>query len=455
MRPIDLMRLVWTNLTRTRFRAALSAFGVVIGTAAIVVLFSLAAGLQKVAADNLGGLGPLNEINVMSFGGGGGEANGGGFSIVLIGAALAESEKLTPAVLDDLRQRPGVRAVMPVVTYRGQARVQYEQFASQPTLRGVDPDSLADFDLEMLSGVAELGRWQVIVGAKVGEAFTDPTIRAGDNRVPAIDLQDQTLTLRLTRTQADETTSRVVRLQVAGVLAPRGFEHDYSIYLRLRDVEELNTWATGQQVNRRLSGYSQAVILMEDAAAQAALEDELQEAGYFAMSPNQILEQINRTFYAMQAFVGGIGAITLLIAGTGIANTLITAIYERTAEIGLMKAVGATTRQVTVIFLAEAAAIGGGGGLVGLLVGLLVSQVVGAVAGQSVSSQLGGGPGPSMAVGPGGPASDAAGAISLVATPLWLIVLAPLFAALVGVIAGLYPARRAAGLDPVVALRHD
>jgi hypothetical protein len=57
MRPIDLARLVWTNLTRTRFRAALSAFGVVIGTAAIVILFSLATGLQRVAAENLGGLG--------------------------------------------------------------------------------------------------------------------------------------------------------------------------------------------------------------------------------------------------------------------------------------------------------------------------------------------------------------------------------------------------------------
>jgi ABC-type antimicrobial peptide transport system permease subunit len=400
-----------------------------------------------VAADNLGGLGPLNEINVMTLG----NDEGGGFSIMIVGASQPESQKLKLEDLEALRERPGVRAVTPVAQYRGQARVQLDQFVAQPALRGVDPASVADFDLEMLSGLAELGRWQVIVGAKVGEAFSDPTIRSGDNRVPALDLQDQTLTVKLTRTEADETTtSRVVRLQVAGVLAPRGFEYDYSIFLQLKDVEELNTWFTGKQTNRRLSGYGQAVILMEDAAAQAALEDELQEAGYFAMSPNQILEQINQTFYALQALVGGIGVITLVIAGTGIANTLITAIYERTAEIGLMKAVGATTRQVMVIFLAEAAAIGGGGGLAGLVVGLLLSQVVGAVAGQSVQSQMGG---PRM--GPIGGPSDPVAAVSLVATPLWLIVLAPLFAAGVGIIAGLYPARRAATLDPVVALRHD
>ena len=452
MRSIDLIRLVWTNLTRTRFRAALSAFGVVIGTAAIVILFSLATGLRQVAADNLGGLGPLNEINVMTLGGGG---EGGEFSIVIVGAAIGESRKLLPEDLEALAERPGVIAVTPVVNYRGQAQAYLDQYVAQPRLRGVDPDVVDAFDLEMVSGMAELGRWQVIVGAKLGEAFSDPSIRSGDNRVPAIDLQDQTLTLKLTRNAEDgTTTTRVVRLQVAGVLAPRGFEYDYSIFLRLRDVDELNTWATGKQVNRRLSGYSQATILTEDAATQAALEDELSEAGYFAMSPNQVLEQINTTFYALQAFVGGIGTITLVIAGTGIANTLITAIYERTAEIGLMKAVGATTRQVMGIFLAEAAAIGGGGGLAGLLVGLVLSQVIGAIAGQAVSSQLGGG---TVAAGPGGPMGPASpgGGVSLVVTPLWLIVLAPVFAAAVGVIAGLYPARRAAGLDPVVALRHD
>jgi ABC-type antimicrobial peptide transport system permease subunit len=445
MRLVDLVRLVGTNLTRTRFRAALSAFGVVIGTAAIVVLFSLAAGLRQVAADNLGGLGPLNEINVMTLGGG-----EGGFNVVIVGASPGETRKLLPEDLEALAERPGVRAVLPLVNYRGQARAYYEQFVSQPMLKGADPEALANFDLDLRSGLPDLGRWEVVVGAKVGEAFSDPSIRSGDNRVPALALQDQTLTLKLTRTEAgDTTTSRVVRLQVVGVLAPRGFEYDYSIFLRLRDVDELNTWATGQQVNRRLSGYGQATILMEDAAAQSALETELQQAGYITMSPNQILAQINRTFYALQAVVGGIGLITLLIAGTGIANTLITAIYERTAEIGLMKAVGATTRQVTLIFLAEAAAIGGGGGLAGLLVGLLVSQVVGALAGQSVSSQLGG-PGVRSLGDPG-----AAAAVSLVVTPLWLMVLAPLFAALVGVVAGLYPARRAATLDPVVALRHD
>jgi len=136
--------------------------------------------------------------------------------------------------------------------------------------------------------------------------------------------------------------------------------------------------------------------------------------------------------------VGGIGVVVFVIAGMGIANTLITAIYERTAEIGLMKAVGATSRQVTLVFLAEAAAIGGGGGLIGLIVGWLLSQLADVLLRQTVSSQLSG-----------------AGVASYIATPLWLFAVAPLFAAGVGILAGLYPARRAAALDPVVALRYE
>jgi len=445
VRFIDLLKLTGTNLTRTRFRAALSAFGVVIGTGAIVILFSLASGLQKLAADNLGGVGPLNEISILSLGGDGSfSGGGGGFAVFVIGVNQAASSKLKPDYLDTLAALPGVKAVTPVVNFNGQALVRADQYQSSPNLKGVDPDAPANFKYALTSGTADLGHFQVLVGAKVGEAFSDPSVHTGDNRVPKLDLQGKTLTLELTRKDdSGQTVRRVLHLDVVGVLAPRGFDYDYSILLPLSDVDELNAWASGKQVNHQRNGYSGATVLAADAKSEAALADQIKKDGFLANSSSQILEQVNRTYYALQAFVGGVGLITLLIAGTGIANTMITAIYERTAEIGLMKAVGATTRQVTTVFLSEAAAIGGGGGLLGLAVGLLLAQAINAAASQSVSQQL---------AGPGGGPS---GPVNIVATPLWLLVLAPLFAMLVGIIAGLYPARRAARLDPVSALRYE
>src|SRR5690606_14605116 len=146
----------------------------------------------------------------------------GGATVAIVGVSELQAAKLLPGDLEALRQRPGVTALTPVSRYTGQAQTFYNQWTARPQLNGVDPGAIAGFELEVTSGEAELGRWQVFVGAKVAETFSDPTIRSGDNRVPAFDLQGQTLTVRLTRQAEDGTTShRVLRLSVAGVLAPR------------------------------------------------------------------------------------------------------------------------------------------------------------------------------------------------------------------------------------------
>jgi putative ABC transport system permease protein len=129
------------------------------------------------------------------------------------------------------------------------------------------------------------------------------------------------------------------------------------------------------------------------------------------------------------------------VAAIGIANTMAMAILERTREIGLMKAVGATNRNVLTVFLGEAAGIGFVGGLGGVLIGWGAGQVINVVAlayfaGQAAQS---GGPPPSMAV----------------YTPAWLPVFALLFATIIGLLSGLYPALRAATLIPVNALKYE
>jgi len=400
MRLRDLLKLVFTNLSRARARAGLSASGVVIGTAAVVILISLATGLQNYTAQSLSSIGPLNEVTAISLGG------GGGGNVFFIGRpGLQDLAKLTPKFLSALARREDVQAVMARERLNN-GTLKYKQWQSlSGSAFGVDAAALSEFDLPMQSGDVDLGRWQVVVGAKVGESFYDPRGSRSET-IPPIDLQGKTLTLQLSKTDTEgKTTSRAVRLSVVGVLAPRGGDTDYAVYLRMADYEELKAWQnSGTRSNRREQGYGEAVVLARNAEAVSGLTDYLQKEGFIAFSSQQILSQLNRTFGILQAFVGGIGLVTLAIAGTGIANTLITAIYERTREIGLMKAVGATNEQVMSVFLVEAATIGGLGGLA---IGVIVSIGLNLIAKQYYLTQLTQG-----APSPGGVPGD------VIATPL-------------------------------------
>ena len=148
--------------------------------------------------------------------------------------------------------------------------------------------------------------------------------------------------------------------------------------------------------------------------------------------------QVNLVFLIVQAILGGIGAIALVVAGFGIANTMIMAIYERTAEIGLMKAVGARNRDVMSVFLGEAGAIGLLGGVLGVTVGAALSQLINVIGLAYLSAQTGG-----------------EGPETLVHTPLWLVAFSIGFATLAGLLSGIYPAMRAATLRPVSALKYE
>ena len=236
-------------------------------------------------------------------------------------------------------------------------------------------------------------------------------------------------------------TRKVLTYRVAGVLTQTQGESDWSIYMRLDDLKNLNEWATGQRINYNKNGYSQVIVKVDDANHVLDINKQINDMGFQASTPQSFLQGINNFYLVLQVIFGGVGAIALLVAAIGIANTMAMAILERTREIGLMKAVGATNRDVLSIFLGEAAGIGFLGGLGGVVVGWLAGQGINVVAivylaGQS--AQQGGVP-PSVAV----------------YTPAWLPLFALGFATLIGLISGLYPALRAATLVPVQALKYE
>ena len=121
---------------------------------------------------------------------------------------------------------------------------------------------------------------------------------------------------------------------------------------------------------RQTTGYSGVAIESEDSRYVADVVRSVQELGFSAFSLKQVIEQIDRGFGVFRGILAGIGGVALLVAAIGIANTMVMAVLERTREIGIMKAVGASPRDIRSLFLAEAALVGVFGGVIGLALGV-------------------------------------------------------------------------------------
>lgn len=444
MRLVDLLALILENLGRRKARVALTAIGVVIGSAALVVLVSLGAGLQRNATEQLGGIGDLTRIDVWPTYGEGVYAGGGGPAVVATGPGGVPTGQhlITDEALAEMAAIPGVAGVFPRDYVQGHVTVAYGRLETYSQIIGVPPEYLTSQDIEMRAGTPEIGRGSAVVGAMVAQSFYDPRQRPGQEPPPPPDLYDQKLRLTLIRWSRDGVeTRRPYMVHVAGVIAETGGEADWAIYLPLEEVTAFNQWFSGRRIDRNREGYPMAVVRAQDPQRVVEVKDKIVSMGFQAHTALEYVQGITAFFTVLQVVFGGVGFVALLVAAIGIANTMTMAILERTREIGLMKAVGATNRDVLAIFLGEAGGIGLVGGLGGIALGWSAGQVTNVVAVAYLAGQAArtGGLPPSVAV----------------YTPPWLLVVVLVFSIAVGLISGLYPALRAATLEPVAALKYE
>lgn len=182
--------------------------------------------------------------------------------------------------------------------------------------------------------------------------------------------------------------------------------------------------------------YSRVTLALAPRTSHAAVRDSVEALGFRAFSYAEEFDQIRRFFFYFDLVLGIIGAIALITASLGIVNTMFMSIIERTREIGVLKALGSDDRDVGLLFLIESGVIGAVGSIAGIIGGWLITRIASLVA-RAVMENM-----------------DEE-AIELFALPLWLIAAALVFGIVVSVLAGYFPARRAARVDPVVALRND
>jgi putative ABC transport system permease protein len=182
--------------------------------------------------------------------------------------------------------------------------------------------------------------------------------------------------------------------------------------------------------------YSSIYVRVDEMEELGNVRQEIEALGVGVFAIADQLEEIKRGFLIIDSLLGAIGTVALIIAALGIINTMLMSILERTREIGIMKAVGGSENEIKYIFFIEAACIG----LVGAVFGLLLGWAVTRVANHIMNTTL---------------LPDDQPYIDLFYFPMWLILGATAFSIVISLAAGMYPAIRAARIDPVKALRHD
>jgi len=419
----DLLRTSFGNLGRHPVRTLLSVVGVTVGILTIVTMVSLGVGVQKEIVGQFKSAG-LETINIYPV-----TEERSAYT------AFAEPQRtvlITPDIVEEMRARDDVMEVRPIIYVPSGAKVYLE---------------LGDEELSVRAYVGD-STWGM------NDPFTEPPRLVAGRDLP-IDSQGELLLSAealdslgyVERSEWDDLVGREVSLVLK---APRGETASFpfvvvgvqeSMYwgvnIGVSDAVALKSWWYDDPDILENEGYDRLRIKASSLSDAVQIVAELEEHGFRVESLRMVLENINRAMVVLQTMLGSIGTLALLVASIGIANTMVMAVYERTREIGILKAIGASPGDIRRLFVAESSFIGLVGGVAGTvlgwLLGLGLNRLILAILRWQEMPVRG----------------------TFFVVNGWLVVLALAFATVVGLLSGLYPASRAARLDPIEALRYE
>jgi putative ABC transport system permease protein len=400
MLATDVFRLATRMFRTNRSRTLLTILGISVGIGAILFLVSLGYGLQMLILNQITTSDALLSLDVT--------------------AGDIETLKLDQQAIEDIRQIVGVEKISPIVTTQGQMTIG--DISSELTVNFVDRDF---FNLE--GTVLAQGdfytddpsdRDKIIISSSALQLFNLTSEEALDKRIrftllSETDNGDNNLTRR--RIQLDQD------FRIVGIVEEEGSNYVYMPFTVSDNLESKN--------------FSQLKVKVDKDENMDPVRTAIMDKGFMVSALSDLIEQANQVFNIMQIVLASFGIVALIVSAIGMFNTMTIALLERTQEIGIMKALGATSLDIWNMFLAESIIIGFFGGLGGIIMGMLggeafnygVNILAGALGGEK---------------------------IDMFYTPLWFIALIITFSTFVGFATGVYPAKRAAKINALVALRY-
>ncbi len=423
MKLSDTLLTATQNLGRRKVRTVLTSIGVFVGIITIVTMVSLGIGIQKQVTDTIKQLG-LETIFVSPKTE---DAPPGAFNP---SARLRPTKPINTEAVLQLQKLDGVSSVevllslpnVPDMTITVDGKTFPIAIPDRaPESRLFNPANTPPLAGKLLENNANTRG--IVLSSRLLQG-------AGFTQAQFASMPGKQTTLTVTAPRGDKQTFTT---EVVGVV---GITRDTA--LGNADKLDVKKWWYNDPNILETDGYSAAIVhtnsLNDAARVSKQIADNL---GFDSATLQTFLDQVNRIFSILQIMLSSIGLLALLVASIGIVNTMIMAIYERTREIGILKALGSSNGDVLRLFMVEAGLIGLLGGIVGVVLGWLLGLVLNAVIVQYLKQQ-----------------QIPINAPFFVVTPE-LVVASILFATFVGIAAGLYPAFRAARLDPLAALRHE
>ena len=468
MHLLDYIRTGFKNLWRQKLRSSLTIVAVVIGAISVIVMVSLVIGAKSVFMQQLEAMGALTQVTVTGSSEVEESGNGGPFGFMDGGHSDGEGAELNDNVVEQLKSIEHVKDVTPSTSVWGFQSVRLAEGDKKYEVMLSAYEPKLDFEQNLVAGrnlvAGDIAK--VVIGGglldrlgyednpediinqkiifKTRKGYTGygvdlPKPPSGPNQEAYWDeMQDKTY----------EIEAEVVGVMTPGpgdhqnyismawakqILANRYWEekggHDSNGYYQPQfELSEYN------EIEEK--GYGSILVKVNSTDNVEQVAEVIEKMDLGAMTAKDFLDELNKLLNVLGVILGAIGAVSLAVATIGIVNTMVMAIYERTREIGVMRACGASRGVIRKLFTLEAALLGMLGGLTGVAISYGLATAGNYYGNQFLSEQ-----GMSFS--------------NIISLPWWLLLGIIGFTTLVGLLAGLYPAWRASRLDPVEALRRE
>lgn len=462
MKIYDLFRYCLANLWKRKLRTLLTVLGVVIGTTSIIIMISLGVGLEKSQMESMSQWMDLTTIEIYNYNNISYDQNGNQIITDMEAARLddefmAKLNQLDHVVAATAKGSLDLWGMYPAY------RITSGRYGYTSNVVVMDTSMLESLGYELVEG-----RWPTEKDSNVimfGEQAAYNFYNMEDGNGYASREYDENgnlksakvnpltnrfyITPQYNQTEFRESTGEEVlksgapselrqfKANVVGVLKadPKNYETQDSIFISFdfyNDLMKEYNKINGKK-NSNIQNYQNAFVKVDDMNHVLEVQEYIASFGFDTWSAEEYRKQSEETMKNIQMVLGALGAVSMLVAAIGIANTMVMSIYERTREIGVMKVIGCKLNDIRMMFLVEAACIGMLGGILGIGLSFALSTGVNMVLGD--------------AMGMGG------SGISYI--PLWLVALGFLFSVGVGIVSGFYPAQRAVKISALAAIRQD